>query len=323
MRLLLEHGAQIRGVNGLHAKLYLVGHLGIITSANLTEAGLLSNHELSVLVTGKTAIAECRRYFGGLWARGGDNLSVARVEAWEETVERYLAEGAGVAPTGLPDEGADAGSGADPVTLPPPLEEAEQSFVKFFGKGNDRAPRDMRTLAEVRRSGSHWACSYPTGARPRQVEDGAVMFMGRMVRRPNDTLIYGRAVGMAHEEGRDDATAADIRRRPWKSNWSRYIRVHHAEFVAGTLSNGLSLNELMSALGADAFAPTQRNARLGFGNTNPRRAYLKRPSVELTSQGYAWLAVRLQRAFDAHGKLDPLELKRLDWPGLPRASDRW
>src|SRR4051794_22237494 len=49
LRLLLEHGAEVRGVKGLHAKLYMVGKQGIITSANLTEAGLLNNHELGVV----------------------------------------------------------------------------------------------------------------------------------------------------------------------------------------------------------------------------------------------------------------------------------
>ena len=47
LRLLLANGAQIRGVRHLHAKLYLLGaSRAIVTSANLTEAGLLRNHEL-------------------------------------------------------------------------------------------------------------------------------------------------------------------------------------------------------------------------------------------------------------------------------------
>ena len=58
-----------------------------------------------------------------------------------------------------------------------------------------------------------------------------------------------------------------------EGKWPRYIRVHHAEFVAGTMENGISLNELMDTLGTDSFVPTQRNAAQGQGkNTNPRRA---------------------------------------------------
>jgi hypothetical protein len=72
----------------------------------------------------------------------------------------------------------------------------------------------------------------------------------------------------------------------------------------------------MDALGADAFASTQRNMRAGNGNTNPRHAYLRRPAVELTQDGYGWITARFQQAFDDHGKLDPLELDRLDWPDV-------
>ena len=69
------------------------------------------------------------------------------------------------------------------------------------------------------------------------------------------------------------APPEDIARRRWKEKWPRYIRVHHAEFVAGTMANGISLNELMDTLGSDSFASTQRNATRGTGNTDPRRAY--------------------------------------------------
>lgn len=90
---------------------------------------------------------------------------------------------------------------------------------------------------------------------------------------------------MAYMEGRDDATPSDIDLRPWKSKWSRYIRVHHAEFVDGNLKNGISLNELMDTLDSDSFASTQRNAMLGRGNTNPRFAYRQQAAIRLSGSG--------------------------------------
>ena len=118
---------------------------------------------------------------------------------------------------------------------------------------------------------------------------------------------------MEYEAGRDDATLADIARRPWKEKWSRYIRVHHAEFVAGGMENGISLNELMATLSADSFASTQRNAASGEGNTNPLRAYLRRADVQLSGDGLSWLGERLQAAFEAHGKVPQEELD--SWTG--------
>ena len=92
--------------------------------------------------------------------------------------------------------------------------------------------------------------------------------MGRLTKKPHDIIVYGRAVGMRHVEGRDDATPEDISIRTWKKKWLHYVRVHHPEFVAGTLSNGVPLGALMDALKADTFISTQRHVATGKGNLN-------------------------------------------------------
>lgn len=316
LRLLLDAGAHIRGVKHLHAKLYLLGaDRVIVTSANLTEAALSRNHEFGFIAKDAQIVGGCNKYFEELWSKAGPDLARERLADWERRIDDHLARGAPpAAASALGDDGVAAGPIAEPAGVPPWVDEATQSFVKFFGEGHNRASRSMQTLDEVERSGSHWACTYPASARPRSVRDGAVMFMGRMVKDPNDTLVFGRAVGMRYRPGRDDATSQDIDKRPWKAQWPRYVRVHHAEFVAGRLANGVSLGELMDALQSDAFASTQRHAREGTGNTNPRRAYMQKPSIELTPEGRAWLNDRLERAFIAHGKLKPVDLNRLDWP---------
>ena len=102
--------------------------------------------------------------------------------------------------------------------------------------------------------------------------------------------IFGRAIGMKHRPGRDDATDEDIALRGWKAKWPRYFRVHHAEFVAGTMSNGVSLNEMMAMLGPNSFRPTQRNAAQVSGNTDPRKAYRQQAAVELSDEGCSGLA---------------------------------
>lgn len=145
------------------------------------------------------------------------------------------------------------------------------------------------------------------------------MFMGRLVKDPDDTIIYGRAVGIRHETGRDDAAPEDIQLRDWKKKWPHYVRVHHAEFIAGTLANGISLKELTASLGANAFASTQRNARSGTGNTDPRRAYMQQPAVQLPSEGMAWLDDQLEITYRQFGRLALALLDELDWPAGTRA----
>lgn len=146
------------------------------------------------------------------------------------------------------------------------------------------------------------------------VEDGATMFMARIVGKPNDIMIFGRATGMKHIPGRDDASRFEIDRRDFKNKWPHYIRVDDAEFVDGTMLDCVSLNDLMKTLGSDSFVSTQQNALLKSGNTNPRKAYLQQAAVRLTDRAFHWLTNKLDRAFVEHGRISRSELAGLDWP---------
>jgi hypothetical protein len=316
LQLLMESGAQVRGVRGLHAKLYLFGKTRVIlTSANLTESALLRNHEFGLVAKDPKTVRQCRRYFDDFWKQTGADIPRKRLDEWARKVGDHLAaRGRGGTAAGLGDEGVYVENFTEPAGLPVPASDIEQAFVKFFGEGHNRAARSMTVLEEVDRSGSHWACTYPKGRRPKKVRDGAVMFMGRLVTNPNDTLIYGRAIAQAHEPGRDDTSPTEFRQRRWKEKWPHYVRVHDAEFIDGTLANGISLRELMDALDSDAFASTQRNALKGHGNTNPRLALMQQAAVHLSRHGTAWMNERLERAFAQHGKLSKLALAKLDWP---------
>lgn len=316
LRLLLDEGAKIRGVKNLHAKLYLFGDTqAIVTSANLTEAALTRNHEFGFTAADARIVSTCRTYFEDLWNRAGENLTLDRLAEWEAAITRHHAQG-GRKPqsNGLGDEGTDAGRQEPAFLAPVTLESSQRGFVKFMGEGDNRATVHASVLDEVAGAGCHWACSYPKSKRPRSVQDGDLMFMGRLVMDPNDTIILGRAIGMRHVDGRDVATEHDIAKRPWKADWPNYVRVHHGEFLAGTLANGIRLSELMDTLGANAFASTQRNALQGRGNTDPRKAFQQQASVKLTTEAVCWLNERLEAAFSKHGKLSEAQLDTLDWP---------
>lgn len=199
------------------------------------------------------------------------------------------------------------------IALPAPFIDAERGFVKFLGRSDNRSPLSQSILDQLKDGGCHWALTYPAGKRPRQVKDGDVMFIALLTNEP-DIRVFGRAVASKHEPGRDDATHKEIQQRPWKDRWPHYIRVDQAEFLNGTIANGVSLNELMQALGANSFASTQENAVRGAGNTDPRSAYRRLAAVRLSPQGCAWLGERLQAAFDEHGTMPRNKLKKLDSP---------
>lgn len=320
LRALLAAGARVRGVRNLHSKLYVFGvKRAIVTSANLTETALNRNHEFGLVTQDAEIVRTCRTYFDDLWRRGGVDLTASSVDAWDKIITHHRATGGRPnRSSGLGDFGADAGqSNLTLDKVPAIVADATQAFVKFLGEGNNRVSLSFSTIAEIERAGCHWAVAYPATKRPRAVKDDALIFIGRLTYSPNDIRIFGRAIAMHHVAGRDDATQDDIARRPWKATWSRYIRVHHAEFVAGAMENGVSLNQLMNTFGADAFAATKRNAALGVGNIDPRRAYQQQAAVELSSEGLTWLSEQLQLGFNAHGRVPIETLDSLDWPTLP------
>ncbi len=319
IRELVDSGAAVRGVRNLHAKLYVFGmSQAFITSANLTVAGLDRNHEFGVATKERELVMACRDYFDTVWKHARKNVEISRLSSWESKICLYQMSG-GCIPEfdRRMDEGVDIGlpeSEVDQASLN--FVDRPQAFVKFLGQGHDRAPLSNTTLSEVDGSGCHWALPYPKNRRPRSVNDGAVMFISRLVD-DGDIRIYGRAIGLAYVQGRDDATDTDILVRDWKSHWPHYIRVHDAEFVDGTLENGVSLANLMDELGASCFATTARHAAIREGNTNPRLAIRRHPAVELSSAGAAWLTQQLEASFDTYGKISRANLRNLDWPVMP------
>ena len=323
LRKLLGFGAQVRGIRDLHAKVYVFGaRRAIVTSANLTEAGLAHNPEFGMVTNESVAVRACRTYFDKLWRHCGSDLRPEELGDWDHEIARYLATGSGVEDaSGLADHGADAG-----MDEPLPSGEARlfgkplQAIVKFLGDSSKRpAASSLATLDEIKESGCHRVVGYPVNKRPGSVENGATVFIARLVE--GDTRVFGRAIALKHEPGRDDAPRRDLNLRSWRTKWPRYIRVHHAEFVAGTMENGVSLGEMMDTLKADSFVPTQENAELGDGsNTNPRRSIRRQAAARLTDQSYGWLSTRLQEAFETHGKV-----KESNWPkrGQPEFPVDW
>ena len=320
LRRLLDCGAAVRGIRSLHAKLYVFGNsVAVVTSANLTSAGLDTNPEFGLVTEDAATIRRCLCYFDDLWGRGGDDLRFDQLHRWAAALTVHLASGAGRAGSRLlPDHGVDAGlPELPPVAVPPVFGATEQAIVKFHGRGDDRAPLTQSILKEVKGSGCHWAVCYPRNKRPRNVQDGAIVFIARLTEGPNDIRVFGRAIGTKYVDGRDDATLADIARRPWKQFWPRYIRVDEADFVSGRLENGVSLAELMTALESDSFVSTQENSAKGKGNTDPRRSLMQKPAMRLSRRARDWLNKCLQAAFETHGKIPRSTLRGLDWPELP------
>lgn len=155
--LLLEAGAQIRGLRNLHAKMYVFGtRRAIVTSANLTEAALLRNHEFGFVAEEPAILAECTAYFDALWPCAGKDLTPELLAEMKAVVLKARLEGGRPLDTlHLPDYGARVRD-ADPyLDLVVPPGTSTRAFVKLLGSSESRVYRTLPVMDEICNAGCH------------------------------------------------------------------------------------------------------------------------------------------------------------------------
>lgn len=319
--ILVRRGARVRGVRGIHAKLYLFGDSTVIgASANLTNAGLARNAEFGFRSDDAAVVSGARTYWESLWGAAGPDLDLGRLDGWRAPVVSAQARARGTA--GLPDHGVrlptsgtprgpdDDFRGDAPGEQPSPFDHTRPAFIKFFGEGHRRAQRTSTTIEAVKSAGCHYACTYPK--HPWQQGPGDVIYMAHMVGDDDDIMIHGRAlVVRRHDRTLDIASASELVVRPWKEKWPYYVRVHEAEFLRGTIGDGISLNQMFAELGHSGFEPTRRNHASGKGNTNPRMSVRQQPGLQLATAGADWLHDRFEREIRRRGLVDRRDVAAL------------
>lgn len=305
LRALVEGGAKVRGVKGLHSKLYIFGGAAVIgTSANVTDAAMRRNHEFGFVAHDKTVVDVCLEYFEELWTKAGADLKLRRLRDWERLLAERRKSNAIQRNSRLPDFGVN-------VKIQTPFQSGKtspqfpnQAFVKFSGTGGNRADRGLLIADLVAESGCKWVYTYPKTKPPRQVEDGDVLYIGRLVHTPDDVMIFGKAIGRRHRDEEDVASAREIDQRSWKAHWPLYVRVHDAQFVNATLGDGVSFRQMMEELESDSFMSTQKNAAKGSGNTDPTASYFRKAHMLLTSDARVWVDEQLEPLFRQFGEVN-------------------
>ena len=301
---LLSVGAQVKGIKHLHSKVYIFNSTkAIITSANLTHSALYRNTECGVESDDIEFVQTANVYFDTLWAQAGPTLHRRTLSKWKSQINNSVTAGQR-SRSSLGDHGTDLGFDEDG-------KEQIQYFIKFSGEGNNRTKWTKRVFDEVKEADSHRYLTYPKDKRPRIVENGDRIYFGRMVEDPIDIVIFGRAFGLEYNPQIDDASAQDIKLRPWKSKWPHYIRVYRTEFIDGTLADGISLNGLMKELGSDAFVTSQSRALNGKPYGDLRDAYRNRPAVRLTEKAATIIDSRLDRIYAKLGRIIQTDLAKI------------
>jgi len=300
LRFCVESDAQVFGIKELHSKVYLFDtRSAIVTSANLTSGGLVNNYECGLLIDDQKTVNKLHAYFEELRHIGKEPLTLQRCEEWAMKLNTVSFPN-NVA-TSLPDYGKSQTK----------IDTSKRYFVKFFGTSKNRVPLTYRSKDEVERALCHYACGFSAARKPRQFQDGDIVYLSRMTERPDDYAIFGRAEAIKFVEGRDRATEREILERDWKADWPIYLRVRNAVFINGSMGDCVLLYDLVRKLDFESFPTTKSRYEDGERNINPFRTLSQQPYVELTEKGAEWLESRFQSALGRVGRIDERFLNSL------------
>ena len=321
LEFLLEAGALVRGRKGLHSKLYVFDSKSlIVSSANLTGGGLRKNLEFGLVIHDEGITTEARKYFERLWNIAENDLTTSMLSEWKQKVDRERSRrghnkgargqlpdhGAELSPPG-PDGGPAIGVGKPDVVSAA----APKAYIKFFGTGENRWEAHRHVREAIEDAECHYAGTYPRNRRPRRIRHGDIMYMAFLTKNPVGYAIFGRAWAIPYEEGRDDATRAELKRKKWKKIWPHYIRVSDPVFLEATLSECVWLGPIIEQLGPRTFESTARNLIAGRGNVDPKRSLRQKPDVQLTPEAAQLLACQFDDRLAALGSVPRDFLDRL------------
>ncbi|HEY9154186.1 MAG TPA: phospholipase D-like domain-containing protein [Opitutaceae bacterium] len=315
LKLLIRKGGRVRAVRDLHAKAFVFdSEQTLISSANLTGKAFTKNFELGLWTDLAEIATETSAYFDRLWEQAALDVSLEKLEEIQAVV-RKAREQFSTAPTPIfIDHGvAISVAGAEEITTEVPtstfdLDDAHNIFVKFSGQASTRVSRDLKVIERVVDANFLRGGFYPHNKRPRIVRDGDVMFASTLVKNGNDIMVFGRAYAFAYDPERDVATKDDIKERDWKENWPHYIRWRNAEFLNGTVGDGVSLSELCDTFGPESFVASSKQHKQGKQG-DPKSSYKQQPAVRLTRQAAVWLNEQLERRFQRFGVLGDMQLQ--------------
>jgi len=293
LRFSVENGATVYGIRQLHSKVYLFDNrAAIITSANLTSGGLINNYECGIYLTDEIVIQNLHNYFDSLVLIAGEKLTIQQCEDWNQQLSQVEIYNTDI--PSLPDYGSSAIK----------IDANRSYYVKFLGTSNDRVPLTFTSKEEIERALCNYACGFSGNKKPRQIQDGDIIYMARMTYNPWDYAIFGKAEAIKFVDGRDEATESEIKERPWKEDWPIYLRITNPVFIDGTMGDCVLLYDLIKALDYESFPSTKWRYENGERNISPYKSLSQQPYVKLTMKAVEWLEPRFQDSLNRIGRVN-------------------
>jgi hypothetical protein len=296
----VENGAKVFGIKDLHSKVYLFDdRKAIVTSANLTYGGLNNNYECGICIDDSKIIRDLHNYFDELKIISGNPLTLEQCEEWQQKLPIIKPHNTEI--PSLPDYGATKVH----------IDKGKNYYIKFFGTSKRRYPFSLTIKEEIANAHCHYACGFSINKKPRQVNDGDIIYMACMTHSPNNYAIFGKAEAIKFVEDRDKATEAEIEQIAWKKDFPIYLRVKNPIFINGTLGDCVLLYDLINKMNYESFQSTKRRYDEGERNINPYRSLSQKPYIRLTTKAAEWVETRFQEGLNHLGQVDEEFIKNL------------
>ncbi|NPD86030.1 NgoFVII family restriction endonuclease [Lentimicrobium sp. L6] len=309
LKKLVSKGAEIKGIQNLHSKVYIFDNKStIIGSANFTSGGFFNNYEFGIKTIDQVTISNSKMYFQDLWQINSEILTINQIEDWEKELKNSQ-------PTSnnneLPDYGKKALIQGD---------RKRKYFIKNFGSDDSRVNTSFTTKEEIDRSHCHWALTFSgKKGRPRKYRNGDIVYMARILH-GTEYAIFGKAITLKHVDNRDTATHADIRAIPWKDEWPVYIRVKDPVLIDATMGDCPKMSELIDTLEYDSFDKPQKRFLEGKPIKSAWGSLRQQADVELTEIAAEWLENKFQETKNKYGEVTAQYLSGL-YQGNPTIKE--
>ncbi|TKC01402.1 phospholipase D family protein [Pedobacter cryotolerans] len=293
LKRLVMKGFKVRGIKGLHSKLYAFDNrCAIISSANFTGGGFFNNYELGIKTFDQKIVNQAIIYFEGLFNVNIENLNLETIEIWEDKIKK---EKPIYKPTeDLPDYG----------TSPFRKQNINQKyFIKFFGRSDSRANKEFTTQDMVEGSHCHFAVTFSgRKGRPRKYNDGDIIYLATMLSN-REYAIFGKATAIKHNDLRDMASEEDISHVKWKEHYGVYIRIKDPVFIDGKMGDCPMMSNLIDDLKYEAFFRTNMRYIVGGKKTNPWDSLRQQADVQLSELGAQWLDNKFLETINTKGSI--------------------
>jgi hypothetical protein len=317
---LLESGAELRALVGLHTKLYLFDDFcSIITSANYTYGGLYSNIELGVKIENEDDInLKCEEYFNNLW---NEIESFNKKNANKAIITKEMVEKEKEIVNKVASTRTKATANFNPYKQGAELPKIETSdiiekaFVKEAMSSQSHkngglsawlkfeADSQNRYNAELKYDSSDEFTKdktfFPT--HPAGVKNGDRIFIA-VVSYDKDNVPTPVIVGRAYTTGFDKNNEMTKGMKGWKDYMSIYpyfIKLHDKEILNTPVKNGISLLDMYRQLGGKTY-PSTVDKNISFEKL--RTYHYQKDKIGITEYAEDYLNTELDKLFNKYGK---------------------